>query len=267
MSGFTTIIQLILLVPAAILIAWCARFTIKAMTRRAVRRAQIRPGTWRGRLRRLNDIDSDVEVRRRQRADAAARMLGHLVTVLVVAGSVLLALHIVGVDPVYAISSAGFIGVAIALSGQDIIKNLLAGTMALLEDRYAVGDQVTVTMSGNEINGTIDLMGAASIRVRTEAGATWHAGHAAIDSVTNFSQLAASSDLAIPTAHWNDVEDDASRRLTTASNDVGLTGVVFLPDLASQEHPTGVTTVTVRSNRPLTDQQKQLVQDRLVDPT
>ncbi|WP_040491975.1 mechanosensitive ion channel family protein [Ilumatobacter nonamiensis] len=266
MNNLTTLLELILLVPAATVLAWCARFTIKALTRRAVRRAQERPGTWRGRLRRLNDIDSDVEVRRRQRADAAARMLGHLVTTFIVIGSVLLALHIIGVDPVYAISSAGFIGVAIALSGQDIIKNLLAGTMALLEDRYAVGDQVTVTMSGNEVSGTIDLMGAASIRVRTEQGATWHAGHSAIDSVTNFSQLAASSDLAIPTVHWNDVEDEASRRLTTASNDVGLTGVVFLPELASQEHPTGVTTVTVRSNRPLTDQQKRLVHERLVEP-
>ncbi len=266
MQGFRSILELMVLVPAALGLSWCARVVIKALTRRAVRRAQIRPGTWRGRLRRLNDIDTDVEVRRRQRADAAARMFGHFVTTIILLGTVLLALQILGVDPVYAISSAGFVGVAIALSGQDIIKNLLAGTMALLEDRYAVGDQVTITTASNEISGTIDLMGVASVRLRTEAGATWHAGHSTIDGVTNYSQLAASSDLAIPTLRWQDVEDDASRRLTTASNDVGLTGVVFLPELSSQEHPTGVTTVTVRSNRPLTDEQKQLVQHRLVDP-
>jgi len=264
--NLTNIIELLILVPAALTLAWGSRLLIKVLTRRAVRRSQVRPGTWRGRLRRLNDVDSDVEVRRRQRADAAARMFGHLVTTLIFAGSVLLGLQIVGVDPVYAISSAGFIGLAIALSGQDVIKNLLAGTMAVLEDRYAVGDQVTITTSGNEVSGTIDLMGVASIRVRTESGATWHAGHASIDSVTNYSQLAASSDLAIDTDHWNDVEDKASTLLTSASNDVGLTGVIFLPELAAQNHPTGVTTVTVRSNRPLSDDQKQLVRDRLVDP-
>jgi len=263
--NLTTILELLVLVPAALILAWGSRLVIKVLTRRAVRRSQVRPGTWRGRLRRLNDIDSDVEVRRRQRADAAARMFGHLVTTLIVIGSVLLALQIVGVDPVYAVSSAGFIGLAIALSGQDVIKNLLAGTMAVLEDRYAVGDQVTITMSGNEVNGTIDLMGVASIRLRTESGATWHAGHASIDSVTNYSQLAASSDLAIDTERWNDVEDTASNVLTNASNDVGLTGVVFLPELAAQTHPTGVTTVTVRSNRPLSDDQKELVRNRLVD--
>jgi hypothetical protein len=266
MQGFRSILELMVLVPAALGLSWSARAVIKALTRRAVRRAQIRPGTWRGRLRRLNDIDTDVEVRRRQRADAAARMFGHFVTTIILLGTVLLALQILGVDPVYAISSAGFVGVAIALSGQDIIKNLLAGTMALLEDRYAVGDQVTITNASNEISGTIDLMGVASVRLRTEAGATWHAGHSTIDGVTNYSQLAASSDLAIPTVRWQDVEDDASRRLTTASNDVGLTGVVFLPELSSRQHPMGVTTVTVRSNRPLTDEQKQLVQHRLVDP-
>ena len=263
MRNLTTLIEVGLLVPSALFLAWTARRLIRALTRRAVRRAQERPGTWRGRLRRLNDLDSEVEVRKRQRADAAARMLGHFVTGLILVGAGLFGLHLVGVDPVYAISSAGFIGLAIALSGQDLIKNLLAGTTAILEDRYAVGDQVTIALGGNAVDGTIDLMGPASIRLRTETGATWHAGHSAIDSVTNYSQLASSSEIAVPTTEWNDVEDDAARRLATASNDVGLTGVIFLPDLATQEHPAGVTTVTVRSNRPLSADQQQLVRERL----
>lgn len=263
MNQLTTLLEIGLLLPGALALSWLARRTIKAATRRAVRRAQERPGAWRTRLQRLNDVDSEIEVRRRQRADASARMLGHFVTSLILVGAVLFGLQIVGVDPVYAISSAGFVGLAIALSGQDIIKNLMAGTMALLEDRYAVGDQVTVSVAGIEVSGTIDLMGTASIRLRTDSGATWHAGHASIDSVTNFSQLAASSEIAIETSLWNHVEDKASSRIKTASNDVGLTGIVFLPELAAQDHPTGVTTVTVRSNRPLTTDQKQLLRTRL----
>ena len=47
------------------------------------------------------------------------------------------------------------------------------------------------------------------------------------------------------------------------SNDVGLTSVILLPDLTTEEHPAGVTTVTVRSNRPLSADQKQLVRERL----
>ncbi len=69
--------------------------------------------------------------------------------------------------------------------------------------------------------------------------------------------------MAIATTQWNHVEDDAAQRLKSASNNVGLTGVIFLPELATQHHPTGVTTVTIRSNRPLTDNQKHLVHKRL----
>jgi hypothetical protein len=226
-----------------------------------------RPGAWRTRLRRLGDAEAEVESRKRQRADAAARMLGHFVTALVFLAAGIVALHVVGVDPVYAISSAGFVGVALALSGQDLIKNVLAGTMALLEDRYAVGDTVEVRVSGEEVRGTIDLMGAASVRLRTDEGATWHAGHAAITCITNYSQLPASAEIAVATDDWREVEDGAAQRLATASNDIGLTGVVFLPDLAAQPHPAGVTTVTVRSNRALSDDQVGLVRDRLVPPS
>jgi small-conductance mechanosensitive channel len=256
----------LLLVPAAAALAWCARRVIRALTRRAVRLAAQRPGSWRARSRRIDDVEVEVEARKRQRADAAARTLGHVVTALVFVAAALVGLHMVGVDPVYAISSAGFVGLAIALSGQELIKNLLAGTVALLEDRYAVGDTVSVRVSGNEVRGTIDLVGAASIRIRTDDDATWHAGHGTIESVTNFSQLPASADIAVATDAWHEVEEEAPQRLTNATNDVGLTGVVFLPELSAQAHPAGVTTVTVRTNRPLTDGQKCLVRDRLVPP-
>lgn len=190
-------------------------------------------------------------------------MIAHFSTVMVFIGAGILALQVLGVDPVYVISSAGFVGFALAISGQEIIRNLLSGTIALLEDRYAVSDEVTFTVGGTDTSGTVDLIGATSVRLRTSSGATWHTGHSSIESVTNYSQIAASAEIIVPTHRWAEVEDEATRRLTTASNDIGLTGVVFLPDLATQLHPTGVTSVTVRSNRPLTDDQKDLVHERL----
>lgn len=260
---FGAVVEIVALFVAAIAVSWALRRVIRALTRQAMRRAQVRPGTWRGRLRRRSDSDADIETRKRQRADAAARMLGHIVTAVLLVTTCFIAMQIVGVDPVFVISSAGFVGLAIALSGQEIIRNLLSGTMALLEDRYAVGDHVLISAAGKDVRGTIDLMGPASVRLRTEEGATWHAGHATIDCVTNYSQLAASAEITIPTDRWTAVEEDASKRLATASNDIGLTGVIFLPELASQQHPAGVTTVTVRSNRPLTDGQRDLVHERL----
>jgi small-conductance mechanosensitive channel len=267
MTGWTVrVVVLLALAFGAFLASWFARSIVRASIRRAVRLALDRPGTWRVRLGRLADRDGDVDLRKRQRADAVARMLGHFTTAVIFGAAILVALHVMGVDPVYAISSAGFVGLALALSGQDLIRNLMAGTTALLEDRYAVGDDVTLTVSGNDVRGTVDLVGTGSIRLRRQDGSTWHAGHSTIESVTNHSQIPVHAEIEVDTDRWREVEGDAAQRLASASNDPGLTGVVFVPDLAADDSAAGTTKVTVKTNRPLSGHQRELVKDRLTTP-
>ncbi len=208
------------------------------------------------RLDRLGD-NGQADARKRQRADAVARMLGHMVTV----GD----LRRRRSSPRWPCSACrrwwrsrvpGFVGFAIAISGQHLANDVIAGTRALLEDRYAAGDEVVLRIAGTDVQGTVDLIGSASIRLRTLDGATWHAGHASIESVTNLSQLPAVSDIEIPIDAWEQADQrDAIDRLASASNDVGLTGVVFLRDIETHE-PDGAdsdtVTVRVKSNRPLT---------------
>lgn len=264
--------EALILLPAAIVVSWLARTTIRTLTRRTVGRTRrAGSGAWRVRLDRLGD-NGQADARRRQRADAVARMIGHLVTAVVFLVCAFAALDALGVDLVFAISSAGFIGVAIALSGQDLVKDWLAGTRTLLEDRYAVGDDVILRVSGTEVHGTVDLVGAASVRLRTPDGATWHAGHQSIDAVTNLSQLPAVSDITVPIDDWaGETERCAIDRLAEASNDIGLTGVVFLRDIethAAAADTTGdndTVTVRVKTNRPLTTPEAALVRDRLLD--
>lgn len=260
----TTFAGFVMLPIAAFVVARAARRLIRMATRRAVRSAQRRPGIWRVRLPRLGDLDDQIDARKVQRADAAARMLGHFVTAAIFAATVVVGLHLAGVDPVVAISSAGFVGLALALSGQEMIRNVLTGTLAVLEDRYAVGDDVVVRVSGQDIQGTIDLLGAASIRLRTMEGATVHVGHGAVECVTNLSQLPVVSDIVVPSQAWSQAERDAARRLADASNDIGLTGVVFLRDIEAHEDQPGATRVQVKTNRPLTDDQATLVERRLL---
>ncbi len=272
LTWFASISEAAVLLPIAIVASWFARVTIRSMTRRAVRRAQRSTGSrgaWRVRLDRLGD-NGQADTRRRQRADAVARMLGHVVTVAIFTLATFAALEIIGVDLVFAISSAGFIGLAIALSGQDLVKDFLAGTRALMEDRYAVGDEVILRVSGTEVRGTVDLIGTASVRLRTPDGATWHAGHHAVESVTNLSQLPAVSDIDVPVEEWATADEAAAvERLTDASNDVGLTGVVFLRDIETHEpdHADDGDTVTVRvkTNRPLSSPEAEIVRDKLLD--
>ena len=115
--------------------------------------------------------------------------------------------------------------------------------------------KVILRVSGQDVSGTIDVLGVASVRLRTAEGATWHAGHSSIECVTNLSQLPAIHDIVVPTHEWEEAELDVHERLTAASNDVGLTGIVFLRDLDAHSHPSGTTTVQVKANRPLTGPQ------------
>jgi len=268
-SWFKPASEAALLLPIALIVSWLARATIRTLTRRAVRRSQRAEGTWRVRLDRLGD-NGQADARKRQRADAVARMLGHIVTVAIFSLATLVALELLGVDPVFAISSAGFIGFAIALSGQDLIKDLIAGTRALLEDRYAVGDEVVLQVAGTDERGTIDLIGTASVRLRTPDGATWHAGHHAIESVTNLSQLPAVSDISVPVDEWSEADEHAAvERLADASNDVGLTGVVFMRDIetheCADEPDADMVVVRVKANRALSSPETDLVRARLLD--
>jgi hypothetical protein len=272
-SWLAAVSEVLVIIPVAVAVSWIARRTIRTLTRRAVRRAQRSEGSWRVRLDRLGD-NGQADTRKRQRADAVARMLGHLVTVVIVALSIFASLELVGVDPVVAISSAGFIGVAIALSGQDLVKDFLAGTRALLEDRYAVGDDVILRVAGTDVGGTVDFVGTASVRLRTADGSTWHAGHAAVEAVTNLSQLPAVSDIAVPVEQWATADERrAADRLAEASNDVGLTGVVFLrdiethlpPDAADAPAAEDTVTVRVKSNRPLSEPETHLVRAKLLE--
>ena len=128
----------------------------------------------------------------------------------------------------------------------------------------AIGDDVILRVSGQDVNGTIDVFGAASVRLRTTEGATWHAGHSSIECVTNLSQLPAIHDIVIPTAEWEAAELDAQERLVAASNDIGLTGIIFLRDLDAYNHPSGTTTVQVKANRPLTEPQVDRVKSTLL---
>jgi hypothetical protein len=271
LSWFAPLSEAALLLPIALAASWIARTTLRTFTRRAVRHTQRSDSSWRVRLDRLGD-NGHTDARKRQRADAIAKMIGRFATVVIFTIATFAALELMGVDLVFAISSAGFIGVAIALSGQDLVKDVLAGSRALLEDRYAVGDDVIVRVSGTEVRGTVDLIGSASVRLRTPDGVTWHAGHHSVESVTNLSQLPAISDIDVPLEQWAAADDlAAAERLVEASNDVGLTGVVFLRDIETHEPDSepgpelDVVTVRVKSNRPLSAQQTEMVRARLLD--
>ena len=60
---FGSLVEIVVLFVAALAASWVLRHLIRVLTRRAMRRAQVRPGTWRARLRRRAETDADIETR------------------------------------------------------------------------------------------------------------------------------------------------------------------------------------------------------------
>lgn len=240
------------------------RLTMRVLVRRAVRRALGGHGRWRIRLPRPDD-GLRGEQRRVQRADAAAHMLTRVSTLVITAVAVIAGSQVLGVSPLVLVSSAGFIGAGLAIGGQVLIRDWLTGLLVLLEDRYAVGDQVSMRVSGHEVEGTVEALNSAGVRLRLDDGTTWHAGHGAIESVTNRSQQLVVHHVDVPSDVWAQLDATlVGPRLKDASHNLGLTDVLLLADIDAEGHPDGRTRLSFKATRRLSERQRRLVVDQVL---
>jgi small conductance mechanosensitive channel len=261
-----SVTEVAIVVAAAVAANIGLKVALRFAMRRAVRRAWHGQGRWVPRLPRGHD-GSQGGQRRLQRADAAAHMVSRLAGLVIGGLAVLLISSLLGVDPVVMVSSAGFVGAGIAVGGQAIIKDWLTGLLVLLEDRYAIGDRVTLRVGGEDVTGAVESLNGAGVRLRLDDGSTWHVGHGAVDSVTNRSQQLVSQLIDLPDGVRERLDpNDIDRALSVASHDLGLTDVVLVADVLAEggrEH--GQAGLTILASRPLNRRQHDLVSHRLTE--
>lgn len=264
--SWSTALEAAGVLAGGVVASWLARSAARRLTRRAARRAlTAKPRYWRVRQDDAG-VGGEPNPRLLQRADALGSLIGRVASGVIMLVASIVALEVAGIDPVVVISSAGFLGLAVAFGGQAVITDWVAGSRALMEDRYAVGDDVFFRVDGVDVRGTVDLITAGSVRLRQIDGSAWHTGHSKISYVTNYSQTATTAQITLPLEEWKQVDpDEATSRLVSSSNDIGLTGVVFMPDLdVNESTDEGTVTVDVRASRALTPAQEQAVADRLL---
>ncbi|HWE86389.1 MAG TPA: mechanosensitive ion channel family protein [Terracidiphilus sp.] len=87
----------------------------------------------------------------------------------------------VGVNLAPLLASAGVAGVAIGLAAQNIVKDMLNGTMILVEDQFNVGD--VVTLAG--LTGTVEAMSLRKTSVRGGDGTLYVIPNSQITTVAN----------------------------------------------------------------------------------
>ena len=244
------------MVVVATVVAWMFTRVTGVVLRRVVRHladraVRAQTGPWRVRSRRRGEDSSAVhEQRRRQRVDAAARMINHLVSVVVWLVALIAVFHLLEVDAAFFLSSAGFIGAAVAIGGQHKVNDYLTGLLVHFEDRYGVGDVIEwETPTGGEVRGVVENVGLFTTRVR-DGESSVHIPNHVLTHVRNRSQEAASTTLHLHVGARVD-EAAVSSALRDLAGEPGLTDVLFVGDIESHQPATGEIMVDVVTPRPL----------------
>jgi moderate conductance mechanosensitive channel len=265
-SPFGAPVVVLTVFVVALLTARIAHFIIHRFIRRLARRSLLVPlgqgGLWRTRERR-GDADGsvDVEQRRRQRIDAASRMVSHIASVVIWIVATIVTFHVLKIEAAFFLSSAGFLGAAIAIGGQHKVNDYLTGLSVHFEDRYGVGDEIQVEVGwGEPVTAVVDHVGLFSTRLR-DARSTLHFPNSALANLRNLSQEASVSTIRLSVP--NDTSpDEAKSLLRGLAGTDGLTDVIFVGDLETYEPNTGEVEVEVRTARTLDDRSKARLERR-----
>lgn len=92
-------------------------------------------------------------------------------------------LDAIGINMGPLLTSAGIAGVAIGLAAQNLVKDMLNGTLILVEDQFHVGD--TVNLAG--LSGVVETMTLRKTTVRAADGTLYVIPNSQITTVANLS--------------------------------------------------------------------------------
>jgi moderate conductance mechanosensitive channel len=139
--------------------------------------------------------------RRQQRAATMGSLLKSIITCVIAAVVVFMAVAQLGYDIAPLIASAGIIGVALGFGAQSLVTDFLSGIFMILEDQYGVGDVVEFGTA----SGTVEAVGLRVTRLRDVNGTVWYMRNGEISAVGNMSQNWARTVLDIPVAFSEDL--------------------------------------------------------------
>jgi small-conductance mechanosensitive channel len=239
-----------------------------AILRTVVRKvADSKPGRgkswWKNTMRRVGaETLEGGENRRRQRIEAATGMLHQLTSFILWIIATIAVFNVLELDAAFFLSSAGFLGAALAIGGQHRVSDYLTGLAILLEDRFGVGDEIEASIGWDKpIRATVEHVGVITTRLR-DGNSTFHVPHARLDSVRNLSQEPVRESLA-----FNIGAADAGKVSTTVrdlAGTKGLTTVLFIDEIQAAGEGDRVE-VNVRTTRPLTEAERDLLAQKTAE--
>lgn len=138
----------------------------------------------RGGVQHLLEPNPAAAERREQRVATMGGLLKNIVTGVVAAVVLFMAVAQLGYNIAPLIASAGVIGVALGFGAQSLVKDFLSGIFLIIEDQYGVGDAVELGTT----SGTVEAVGLRVTRLRADDGTVWYVRNGEILTVANKSQ-------------------------------------------------------------------------------
>jgi moderate conductance mechanosensitive channel len=124
-----------------------------------------------------------------------------ILALLIIGGSIITSLSVVGVQVGPLLAGAGIIGLAISFASQSLIKDMINGFLILLEDQYGVGDVIIV----GDVSGLVENMNLRITQLRNEEGRLITIPNSAITIVQNLSKEWARVDLQVNVGYHADI--------------------------------------------------------------
>jgi len=215
--------------------------------------------------RKLNETRDLTHMRQRHRIDAVAIMLARLAGVVIWLSTLVIVLHYYDVNIAFAVSSAGFVGLIVALGAQQSVQDYITGIHVLLEDRYSDGDDIEATTpSGQRVRGVVARLGAFSTQL--EAGdVTWHLSNRTMVEIANYSQRGIPASFELPIPEGTSSNDIASAARTVFYQDWPTSSIAVVDRvevLPQEDVSPRVARVHVRASRDIPTAEQAVLADQ-----
>ena len=134
-------------------------------------------------VKAADDGDDSRESGKEKRAKTIADLVLKTGNAVVAIIACAMMLRLFGVDTVPILAGAGVIGVAIGVSLQALVKDLVAGMFIVVENQYAIGDKVKI----GESEGVVHRMGLRTTVLLDDGGNLVFVANGSVTAVTNYS--------------------------------------------------------------------------------
>lgn len=178
-------LQLVLLLLIALIVRYVLHKLINRVVTRAVEHEpprQVLGSTTAARV--VFGSAGAYSERRALRIQTLGSLLRSVVTVIIGAIVIVMAMDILGYPIGPLLASAGIAGVALGFGAQNLVQDYLAGVAMLLEDQYGVGDYLDM----GEASGTVEAVSLRITRLRAVDGTVWYVRNGSVTRVGNASQ-------------------------------------------------------------------------------